>query len=118
MSARILVVEDDALLALDLAQQLESVGFEIVGPVAATAAALALLRSRGCDAGVLDIHLGRETSEPVAKELIARGTPFVTVSGYSGLQRPPIFANAPLLSKPVRIEALVAALNKALGRGV
>ncbi len=116
MTARILVVEDDALLALDLAQQLQNAGFEIVGPVAATSAALELLRTRGCDAGVLDIHLGRETSEPVARELIARGTPFVTVTGYSGMQRPPIFADAPLLPKPVRIDALVNALKRALGQ--
>ena len=114
MNSRILIVEDDALLAIDMAQQLESAGFVIVGPASSVRSALELLRNPGCDAGVLDVHLGRETSEPVAVELIARGTPFVTVTGYSSRQRPAGFAGAPLLSKPVRTEALIALLHNVL----
>lgn len=114
MSARILIVEDDALLAIDMAHLLETAGFVVVGPATSVRAALDLVRGPGCDAGVLDVHLGRETSEPVAVELMARGTPFVTVTGYSTRQRPPGFADAPLLSKPVRSEALITLLRNVL----
>ena len=115
MAARILIVEDDALLALDLAQILEEAGFTVVGPVVSTAKALALLVETGCDAALLDVHLGRdETSEPVARELRLRGTPFLTVTGYSHEQRPAAFAGSPVLSKPVRPSELVKELQRCL----
>lgn len=110
----VLVVEDDALLALDLSQQLEVSGFDVLGPANSVSSALALLRDRHCDAGVLDIHLGRETSEAIAHALLASGIPFITVSGYSRSQRPPVFDGAPLLSKPLRVSALVTALRDAI----
>lgn len=112
---RILVVEDDAILALDLGGQLEAAGFEIVGPAGNVDRAVGLIESIGCDAAVLDIHLGRNvTSEPIAERLIARAIPFLTVSGYGYSQRPLLFTNAPLLSKPIRASALIAMLNELL----
>ena len=114
MTSRILVVEDEALLAFDLAIQLGSAGFEVVGPAASVAKALALIHRGGCDAAVLDIHLGIETSEPVASELVARGTPFVTVSAHLHQQQPAIFSGAMALSKPIRITTLLAELRRCL----
>jgi len=113
-SGRILIVEDEPLLALDLAHRLEQAGFDIVGPAADVACALRLIEREGCDAAVLDIHLGRETSESVAGRLRQRGTPFVTVTGYSDEQRPACFAGSLLFSKPVRSEALIAELDRCL----
>lgn len=113
---RILIVEDEALLALDLAQRLEQAGFDIIGPTASVAGALGLIEREGCDAAVLDVHLGRETSEPVASHLKQRGTPFVTVTGYSDEQRPASFAGSRLLSKPVRSDVLIAELDRCLER--
>ena len=113
--ARILLVEDDALLALDMAAELERAGFQVIGPAASVKKAIALLDGLECDAAVLDIHLGKdETSEPVAMALLANGKPFVTVTGYSRDQRPPIFNDAPLISKPLQIRHLIAELDRCL----
>jgi DNA-binding NarL/FixJ family response regulator len=61
--------------------------FTIVGRAQNVADALSLLDQNGCDAALLDINLGHETSEPVALELAKRKTPFVTLSAYSLAQR-------------------------------
>jgi PAS domain S-box-containing protein len=113
---RILVVEDEALMAMEIAHVLTEAGFEVVGPARAVAAALELLKQRGCDAAVLDINLGNETSEPVACELKNRGTPFVTLSGYAKAQHPSIFHGAPALAKPLQPDRLIAKLSACLAR--
>jgi DNA-binding NarL/FixJ family response regulator len=69
MVARVLIVEDEALVALDVARQLTEAGLTIVGPAVSVASALKLIEQGGCDAAVLDINLGRETSDPVVQEL-------------------------------------------------
>ncbi|MGA7323745.1 MAG: hypothetical protein WBX25_04505, partial [Rhodomicrobium sp.] len=71
-------------------------------------------RRSGCDAAVLDINLGRETSEAIAAELTASETPFVTLSGYSEEEHHSAFAAAPALTKPVRPEPLIAELRKCI----
>ena len=115
MTKRVLIVEDDALLALDIADQMTDAGFEVVGPATSVAKALRLLAEAGCDAAVLDVNLGDETGAPVALELKARGTPFVVLSGYSSEQHPAAFQGAPFLSKPARMDVLVTMLRKWLG---
>jgi DNA-binding response OmpR family regulator len=114
MSKRVLVVEDDALLGLDLAQQLTDAGLEVIGPATSVVKAIRLLDERGCDVAVLDVNLGRETAEPVALELRARRTPFVVLSGYCGEQHPAGFQGAPLLLKPARPKDLLSMLYKCM----
>jgi PAS domain S-box-containing protein len=109
---RVLVVEDEAIVALEIEQNLQDAGFEVVGPAARVAEALELLKEFGCDAAVLDINLGSETSEPIARMLSEKGTPFVTVSGYSQDQRPSGFRGGAFLAKPLRAERLVAQLRQ------
>lgn len=108
---RILVLEDEWIVAMDTQDLLESAGFEVVGPVASVREALALLQSAPVDAAVLDVHLTREMSFPVAEALIACATPFVFVSGFARADLPPRFREHPLLSKPVVAERLLAALD-------
>ena len=115
MITRVLVVEDDALLALDIARQLVDAGLEVVGPATSVTKALGLIGKIGCDVAVLDVNLGKETAEPVARELRLRGTPFVVLSGYSSEQHPPGFHGAPVLSKPARPGVLVATLLSCVG---
>jgi DNA-binding response OmpR family regulator len=115
MKTRVLVVEDDALLAIDIARQLADAGLEVVGPATSVSKALGLIDKVGCDVAVLDVNLGKETAEPVARELGARGTPFIVLSGYSSEQHPPGFRGAPVLAKPARPGSLVAALVRCLG---
>src|SRR5262249_52852737 len=111
---RILVVEDEALVAIEIAHALTGAGFEVVGPARNVTRALDLLRRSGCDGAVLDINLGRETSEAIAIELAANNTPFVTLSGYSSEQHHPAFAVAPALRKPLRLQFLIAELRKCM----
>ena len=113
---RILVVEDEPLIAMDFSQTLSDAGYVVIGPANSVARALALLAKFGCDAAVLDVNLGMETSEPVARELIKLNTPFVTTSGYSREQQPEIMQTAPLLGKPVSAHMLLAQVERCLGR--
>ncbi len=108
---RVLVVEDDALIALDIARQLASAGFQVVGPAISVAKALKLIGEPGCDIAVLDVNLGdKETSEPIARELRARAKPFVILSGYARDEHPREFQGAPVLSKPTTPGELIATL--------
>ncbi|MFC3231134.1 PAS domain S-box protein [Marinibaculum pumilum] len=111
---RVLVVEDEALVAFELAGALEQAGFAVVGPVARVDQALALIETPGCDCAVLDINLGSEMADPVAARLTACGLPFVTVSGYAPSQQPAAFRGAPFLPKPVQLPALTAELERLL----
>src|SRR5450755_1510642 len=112
MTTRVLLVEDDVLVALDIAQQIADAGFEVVGPATSVAKAVALIAERGCDVAVLDVNLGHETAEPIAERLRARGTPFVVLTGYSIEQLPSGFHGAPVLSKPIFPAVLLAALQQ------
>ena len=96
---------------MEIAHALTEAGFDVVGPARNVPAALELLKRQGCDAAVLDVNLGRETSEAIAIELTANSTPFVTLSGYSREQHPS-FPAAPALTKPLRPARLIAELRK------
>jgi PAS domain S-box-containing protein len=111
---RVLVVEDEALVARDIAGMLTEAGFDVLGPARSVSRALSLLHDTKCDGAVLDINLGRETSEPIAQMLLANGTRFITISGYSREQHPSIFNGVPALVKPVRAKVLVEEINKCL----
>jgi DNA-binding response OmpR family regulator len=110
----VLVVEDEVLVAMEIAHVLRNADFEVLGPAKAVAQALSLIEQTGCDAAVLDINLSGETSEPVARKLLANGTRFVTLSGYSRVQHPPVFADVPALAKPLRPALLIAEIKRCL----
>ena len=112
--ARILIVEDEALLALETARVLREAEFRVVGPARSVGRALELIKTIGCDAAVLDAMLGSETSEPVARALGDRCTPFVTQSAYSQEQLPPVLRCAPFVAKPLRPEHLLVELRRCL----
>jgi DNA-binding NtrC family response regulator len=114
MGGRILIVEDNALLAIELAQALASAGFEVVGPALTVAQSMAAIEKNGCDAAVLDINLRGETSEPVAKELNRRGIPFITMTGYARAQQPAVFERAPTFTKPVSMDLVIDQLHRSL----
>lgn len=110
-SRRVLIVEDEALIAMELIDMLKDAGYEVVGPAGSVGSALELLKEEGCDAAILDVNLGNESAAPVAQVLAERGTPFLTVSGYGSAQRPLEFSSAPHLNKPLRSERLVRTLQ-------
>jgi DNA-binding response OmpR family regulator len=109
VSVRVLVVEDEFMIGLDIGQQLASAGYEVVG--LATSVARALRLEPRCDIAVLDVNLGGETCEPVAEKLRASGKPFVVLTGYSPDNLPPFLNDATILTKPPCIADVVAAVR-------
>jgi DNA-binding response OmpR family regulator len=114
MSARVLVVEDEAILAIDIAEQLAEAGFLVVGPAPSVAKALRLIVDVGCDIALLDVNLRDETAEPVARELRSRRTPFLFLSAVSREQLASGFRDEVLLPKPTRPAVLIAALQSSI----
>ena len=112
---RVLVVEDDPLIAMELADLLATGGVEPLGPVPTIQAALATLAAARPDAVVLDLNLRGERSTPVARALLAAGVPFVLTTGYarSQLDEPELSA-APLVPKPVDHRLLLDRLARLL----
>lgn len=115
---RVLVVEDDPFIALDLVEQLTQASYQTVGPASTVADALKLVESEVIEAAVLDVNLGRETAEPIAVELRRLAVPFICVSGYDTDQLPEPFRGAPCLVKPFQIDQLLTLLRTLGGRAV
>ena len=112
---RILLVEDDGLIALDMEDLLAEAGYSVAGVAHRVSSALDLIDSLALDAAVLDVSLAGETVWPVADALAARNTPFVLLTGFGkSLAIPQAHVGAPLLPKPVDRAALVACLQKLL----
>ena len=97
---RILVAEDEYLPALELQEMIENWGGTVIGPVSRLEQALSLVRSEELDGAILDVMLNRDTSFPVADELIAKGIPVIFVTGYDASLLPERFGSLPRLSKP------------------
>ncbi len=111
MKSRILVVEDNGLVAFELCRALEAAGFEAIGPAPSVDKALTLIKERRCDAAVLDIQLRGETSEAVGHVLAALHIPFVTMTGYARTNQPAVFEGAPTFTKPIPSSMIVAQLR-------
>jgi CheY-like chemotaxis protein len=109
---RVLVVEDETLVAMLVEDTLVDAGVVVLGPVATVSESLALLEKERPDLAVLDLNLAGETSEPVAEALIRLGVPFVVASGYGAAGLPQRLASAPVLAKPYAPEDLTAALAR------
>ncbi len=111
---RVLVVEDEALVAMELADILERHGCKVIGPAGSVAHAHGLLHIE-IDAALLDLNLHGELSISVAVALNDRGVPFAVLSGYGQSQLDaPALRLAPRLSKPVQHRDLIRALEQLL----
>src|SRR3954451_16852423 len=100
---RLLVVEDEYMIADDLACALEDEGAEVVGPAGTVVDALELgqLNRGRLDGAVLDVNLRDERVYPVADVLASRGVPFVLATGYDVASIPVAYAQMPRCEKPV-----------------
>jgi DNA-binding response OmpR family regulator len=109
---RILVVEDEYILARQLVRALTQEGAVVLGPVPDVARALALVADGpgGIDVAILDVNLVGEKVYPVADALLHRGVPFLFASGYDADDSNPRFAAIRHLVKPLMMKSLVAAL--------
>jgi DNA-binding NtrC family response regulator len=99
---RVLVVEDEFLLAMELEGILDRYGCEVLGPASSVERALAALQTDRPEVVVLDVNLKGRRATPVAAALRDRGVPFVLMTGYSGPQlSEPELRDALRLDKPV-----------------
>ena len=108
---KILIVEDEALVAMALEMELEDHGFDPVGPAARVNDAISILEDRSVDGAILDVMLGREEVFPVADKLVEMGVPFIFHSGHFDRERLPGRYDAPSHSKPTMPEILIASLR-------
>ena len=112
---RVLLVEDEALIALDTADALEEAGYDVIGPADRVPSALALLETETPDIAVLDVNLAGILVWPVAEQLLARGIPFLLLSGFgNSIEAPASLRGVPRLAKPFMPRQLLAALRDML----
>ena len=101
---RILVVEDEILLSLDICAQIECCGGVVVGPAATLADGHALLQTGPKpDGGILNIRIGRQLVYPLADDLIAADVPIIFASSESKASIPYEYENIPLVAKPINM---------------
>jgi DNA-binding response OmpR family regulator len=111
---RILVVEDEFLIAMELAAVLEAHGFQVIGPVGTVDGALEMLRRERPDAVVLDLNLRGMAATPVAKLLRELDLPFVIASAYSNadLPRDDSLRGVVNIGKPTNSATLIQELHR------
>jgi DNA-binding response OmpR family regulator len=104
---RILIVEDEMMVAMLLEDMVRELGYEVVGPAITSEKALVLAGSELLDGAILDVNLGHgERSTGVAETLHARGVPFMFASGYGSKGAIDKFQDSPILKKPFSLTEL------------
>jgi CheY-like chemotaxis protein len=114
---RILVIEDEVLIADNLCAGLSDLGAHIVARATSIDDALALLQANSdIDAAILDIKLGNEDADRVAQALADRGIPFVFLTGYVQSALADRFPDAPVCEKPTTMDVIVTALLRVIAQ--
>jgi CheY-like chemotaxis protein len=103
---RVLLLEDEGLIAMMMAQTLAELGVVVVGPFAKVGDAIEAIERESIDSGILDMNLGGEMADPVAQLLQARDIPFVFMTGYGTEVVGTRFPGVKVLQKPVEREVL------------
>ncbi len=111
---RVLIVEDELLVALMLEDFLGDFGCDVVGPCGTVENALEAVRTEALDLAVLDVNLGGERVYPVAEALAERHIPFLFLSGYGEDAIPPGHADWKVCAKPFRGPELAGMMSAAL----
>jgi DNA-binding response OmpR family regulator len=107
---RVLLVEDEPLVSMALADELEQVGAIVVGPAASVESALDLIASEQVDAAILDVELQRKLVYPVADLLLDRGVPFILTTGHDAQALPERYADVLNSAKPTPATEVLATL--------
>ena len=111
MTYRVMILEDDPFIALDMEGVMEEAGYNVMGPVASTPQALKLLNSDGAqvpDCALLDFYVTGGTSEFVARELGRLGVPYMFLTGNASDVRNVMADQDPLIrSKPLSVTRIV-----------
>jgi CheY-like chemotaxis protein len=113
---RVLIIEDEMMVAMLIEDVLTDNGFEIAGLASNVDQALELIASARFDAAVLDLNLNGHRTFPVADELTKRGIPFIFSTGYGSDGVAPEYKNVRVVQKPFQDAELVEAVGKVMGR--
>jgi DNA-binding response OmpR family regulator len=114
LSHRVLIIEDEALIALDLEDALTTAGFEVVGIAKSLPEALAAVAQANFSVAIVDAFLSGESSAPIAEVLHTSALPFVVVSGYEADDL--LWAQgARFVAKPFNYAELCSVLNEICG---
>lgn len=108
---RVLVVEDNALIGMDLEDILNSYGCQVIGPRVSVQDAMIEIQAGTVDVAVLDFMLEDGTAAPLAKALDDKGIPFAMCTGAGEAQMSTLFPNTPILNKPYCPEDVSRVLN-------
>lgn len=110
---RVLLVEDEVLIAEMAVDMLEGLGATVIGPATTLEAGLSLAGSADIDAAVLDVNLRGKRIDPIADLLVARGVPVVFATGY-GMAAGAARGHVQTIDKPYTQDRLATALLRAL----
>ena len=112
-ACRILVVEDEYLLAADLEMELLDAGAIVLGPFGTVGTAIEFIRTeQEIDGAILDVSLRGEMIFPAADLLIERGVPFMLTTGYDASVIPPRFKHIVQCGKPISMAKLAQAIDR------
>jgi DNA-binding response OmpR family regulator len=114
---KILILEDEALVALEEEDLVRSMGYEVVGPVARLDVGMRIIESERIDGALLDVNLsGEETSFPLARELQRQIIPFLFVTGLTKAFVTNAFPGVPVVHKPFQPAVLTFAIKRLIAR--
>lgn len=113
----VLVVEDEPLVSMAVADELEQAGANVVGPAASVEGALDLIARLRVDAAILDVELQRKLVYPVADLLLERTIPFILTTGHDAEVLPQRFGNVPNSAKPAPVHEVLGLLASRVTRG-
>jgi len=111
---RVLLVEDEMLVAWLIEDMLAELGCAVIGPASSVNQAVAMIDAEAVDAAVLDLNLNGQMSYPVADALAAHGVPFIISTGYDKDTLPDDYRACPVLQKPFQRSELSDVLAKLL----
>ncbi|MGH7155278.1 MAG: response regulator [Acetobacteraceae bacterium] len=114
MKHSVLLIEDEALVAMLLEDTLLELGFSVAGMVSRLEPAIAAVERGGFDVAILDVNLNGQPAYAIADKLRARGVLFVFATGYGAQGIRPAYRSVPVLQKPFGTAKLEAALKQAL----
>jgi PAS domain S-box-containing protein len=109
---RVMIVEDEALVAMVVAESLTELGYSVVGPFSRASAAMTAIKDDDIHAAILDVNLGGELVYPLADALALREVPFIFVTGYGAESIDRRFAHVPILQKPIERHTLQRLFHK------
>jgi DNA-binding response OmpR family regulator len=108
---RVLVVEDEMMIAMLVEDMLRDLGHEPIGPATRLDTGIKLATSETLDLAILDVNLGGVRSFPIAELLVNRGIPVIFATGYGAAGLDQQFANHPVIAKPFSMEALAKTMK-------